>query len=335
MDPLVFEPFFRPMVWGGRRLEKYLGARLPAEGTFGEAWMLSAQSLHVSRVAEGPLQETLLSELWAKRGEELAGHRVDSRSPFPLLIKVLDCQDLLSIQVHPNDEIAARLRPGELGKTEAWVILQADPGSRIYAGLRQGVTRAQLERHLDAGTVAECLHSFVPQPGQCVFLPAGLVHAVGGGVLMAEVQQSSDITFRLFDWNRLGTDGKPRALHRDEALQSINWSAGPLQPTTGDPIANVPAGSRGERLVGCPYFTIDRFGLGSPLDMPYARQLSIWMVLEGAAELAGPAAGYSRRFRPGETALVPATAGPLRWTPEGDGKVTLLGVLVPTSVTGG
>jgi len=329
MDPLGFEPFFRPMVWGGRRLERYLGARLPAEGPFGEAWMLSAQSLHVSRVAEGPLQGTLLSDLWASHGQQLVGRNIDSRAPFPLLIKILDCQDLLSIQVHPNDAIAARLRPGELGKTEAWVILQAEPGSRIYAGLRPGVTREQLERHLDVGTVAECLHSFVPVKGQCVFLPAGVVHAVGGGVLMAEVQQSSDVTFRLFDWNRLGTDGKPRTLHRNEALQSIDWSAGPLQPTLGDPLPAMPAGSRGERLVACSYFTSDRFQMGSPLDLPFTQRLSIWTVLEGVARLSSQETGYSRPFRPGETVLVPATAGPLQWAPVETCNATLLGVLVP------
>lgn len=328
MDPLVFEPFFRPMVWGGRRLEQYLGARLPAEGAFGEAWMLSAQSLHVSRVAEGPMQGMLLADLWTAQGREITGRNVDARSPFPLLIKVLDCQDLLSIQVHPNDQIAACLRPGELGKTEAWVILQADAGSRIYAGLQPGVTRAELERHLDTGTVAECLHSFVPQKGQCVFLPAGVVHAVGGGVLMAEVQQSSDITYRLFDWNRVGPDGKLRALHRDEALQSIDWSAGPLQPTTGGPIKGLASGNVGERLVDCPYFTIDRFQLGSPMNLPFAQQASIWIALEGAVQLSGSSTGYSRRFRPGETVLVPATAGPLQWTPVESGPATLLGVSI-------
>jgi mannose-6-phosphate isomerase len=303
--------------------------------------MLSAQSLHVSRVAEGPWQGMPLSELWARQGEPLTGRKATTAGPFPLLLKILDCQQLLSVQVHPNDQIARQLRPGELGKTEAWVVLEADPTARVYAGLRPGTTRQQLEQHLDAGTVAECLHEFTPQKGQCLFLPAGIVHAVGGGVLMAEVQQTSDVTFRLFDWNRPGPDGKPRALHRQEALLAIDWSAGPVGPTTPRPIAPLPRGVRGERLVACPHFSIDRFELTAgllpmpipvestgTLDLPYPQQLSLWMLLEGAAMLVGKTSGYRRTVRQGETVLVPATAGDLCWA-SGAGVTTLLGIPVP------
>jgi hypothetical protein len=197
--PLVFEPYFRAQVWGGRRLQERLGKRLPLDGRFGESWEISAHEHHVSRVAEGPLQSTPLSDLWRERGGELVGQGSKIASKFPLLIKYLDCHELLSVQVHPTDELARELIGDESGKTEAWVIIEAEPTARIYAGLRPGVTRDVLQKHLDAGTVAECLHSFVPRAGDCVFLPAGTVHAVGGGVLMAEVQQTSDATFRLFD----------------------------------------------------------------------------------------------------------------------------------------
>jgi mannose-6-phosphate isomerase len=329
MDPLVFEPYFRPQVWGDRRLQTQLGMTLPPEGRFGEAWTLSAQSLHVSRVAEGPLQGILLSELWATHARELAGTSRAGDTPFPLLVKILDCEELLSIQVHPNDEIARQLRPGELGKTEAWVVIEADPGARIYAGLRPGTSRADLERHLDAGTLAECLHSFTPQRGQCVFLPAGVVHAVGGGLLVAEVQQSSDVTFRLFDWNRRGPDGKPRDLHRHEALASIDWNAGPVDPVAGVPLVSLPPGNSGQRLVENRYFAIDRYRLAAPLDLPYPGRLSIWMVLEGAPLLASET-GYRRPFVAGETVLVPASAPPLRWLPSGkSASATVLGVPVP------
>jgi mannose-6-phosphate isomerase len=329
MEPLVFEPYFRPQIWGGRRLERFMGRTLPGEGTFGEAWTLSAQSLHVSRVAEGPHQGMSLADLWTTHREELLGREVDREAPFPLLFKYLDCQELLSIQVHPSDEIAARLRPGELGKTEAWLILEADPTARIYAGLAPGVTQRDVEHHLAAGTLEQCLHSFVPQPGQCVFLKAGTVHAVGGGVLMAEVQQSSDATFRLYDWNRVGPDGKPRTLHIDESLASIDWSAGPVAPAVGTSLSGMPGGVRGERLVECPYFSIDRFVLGEPLDVPYAGQLSAWMVVEGSLELASPTSGYCRLCRCGETLLLPATSPDLRWKPEGT-RATVLGVLMST-----
>lgn len=327
LEPLVFAPYFRPQVWGGRRLERYLGQPLPGKGGFGEAWVLSAQSLHVSRVAEGPLQATRLDELWAARQDKLTGSSRGTAAQFPLLFKYLDCQDLLSIQVHPTDEIATRLRPGELGKTEAWVVLEADPTARIYAGLRPGVTRADVQHGLEDGTLAECLHSFVPRKGDCIFLAAGTVHAVGGGVLIAEVQQSSDATFRLFDWNRVGADGKPRALHRDEALASIDFSAGPVMPVEGEPIQGLPKGVCGRRLVACRYFSLDRFELSGPLALPYCNRLSMWMVLEGMAVLSNESIGYRRHCHRGEMVLVPACASQCFWMP--DGPVTLLGVLGP------
>ena len=326
MKPFVFDPYFRPQVWGGRRLEEYLGRPLPGPGGYGEAWVLSGQTHHVSRVVEGPLAGTPLTELWAQRAEELLGRPPARPQPFPLLFKYLDCEELLSIQVHPDDALAQRLRPGELGKTEAWIVLAAAPAARVYAGLCEGVARAEIERRLADGTLAECLHSFVPEPGQCLFLPAGTVHAVGGGVLMAEVQQSSDCTFRLFDWNRPGPDGKLRALHVEEALQAIDWSAGPVRPARGRPLEHLPAPCRGERLVECAHFAIDRVRLAGPMALPDARPLAVWMLLSGEAELSG--ADYRRRFRQGETVLVPATAGPLRWTPQSAEPPTLLAVPV-------
>ena len=315
------------MVWGGQRLGALLGRPLPGEGHFGEAWMLSAQPLHVSRVAEGPWKGSLLTDLWSSHAAEIAGQPQAAAGPFPLLIKFLDCRQLLSIQVHPNDQIARRLGAGEMGKTEAWIVLDAEPDGRIYAGLRQGTTREDLQRQLDAGTLAQSLQAISPNKGDCVFLPAGIVHAVGGGVLLAEVQQTSDATFRLFDWNRLGADGKPRTLHRDEALQSIDWSAGPVHPAVGSPLPGLAPGNRGQRLVACPYFTLDRFTLAAPSDLPSGR-LSIWIVIEGQVELRGQESGYRRLFHRGETVLVPAASGACRWTPT-EGSATLLGVLVP------
>ena len=330
MDPLVFEPYFRPQVWGGRMLETYLGCTLPGPGGFGEAWVLSAQELHVSRVVGGPFQGSLLTDLWRSHRVEIVGGKLLGDSPFPLLIKFLDCRELLSIQVHPSNAIALELGVGELGKTEAWVVLHAEPDARIYAGLLPGVTRRDLETRLDAGTLADCLHGFTPKPGDCVFLPAGVVHAVGGGVLMAEVQQSSDATFRLFDWNRPGPDGRPRKLHRDQALRSIDWSAGPVNPVACQPIDGLSPGVRGDRLVTCDYFTLNRYQLTASFDLPSPTPFSIWMVLQGNVRLSGPSANYQRDLRPGNTILIPATAPPLRWSPAVSGEeVTLLGSMIP------
>jgi mannose-6-phosphate isomerase len=329
MDPLVFRPYLRPMVWGGRRLGEHFGKPLPESGTFGESWEVSAHPHHVSRVAEGPLRDVALTDLCATHRRELFGDQVPADGLFPLLIKLLDCHELLSIQVHPTDALAHRLSGERFGKTEAWVVLDVAPGGRIYAGLRPGVTRAELGRHLEAGTLDQCLHAFAPMPGDCVFLKAGTVHAVGGGVVLAEVQQSSDATFRLFDWNRLGPDGAPRPLHIRESLEAIDWSLGPVAPVVGTPIAGTPAGSRGERLVRSPYFSLDRYHVGGPLDLPDPGRLSIWIISEGAAELVG-AGGYRRPFRRGETVLVPASADRLTWRPRDPSQpAALLAVSLP------
>ena len=325
MDPLVFEPYFRPQIWGGRRLAQRLGKPLPADGRFGESWEISAHRHYVTRVAEGPQQGLGLDELWCTRRVELVGpgSPLAAAEAFPVLLKYLDCAELLSVQVHPSDAIAQQIIPGERGKTEAWVVVEAAPTGRIYAGLKPGVTRPILERHLDAGTVDQCLHQFRPQPGDCVFLAAGTVHAVGGGVLMAEIQQSSDATFRLFDWNRLGDDGRPRKLHRAESLASIDWSAGPVAPAVPRALADLPPGVRGERLAACEHFTLDRYAVGGVWPLPAAGRLALWTVLSGAAELSG-AGGYRRTFTVGQSLLTPATAGPLSWQPAAAAPAILL-----------
>src|SRR5262249_51812411 len=163
--------------------------------------------------------------------DELLG----SASPdeFPLLVKYLDCADRLSVQVHPDDDLAPRLCGERHGKTEAWVVLEAEPTATVWAGLLPGVTRRDLESALPAGRVGDGLHFFTPQVGQFLFLPAGTVHATGGGILLAEVQQSSDATLRLWDWGRLGSDGRPRTLHVEQALQAIDWTRGPVAPIGG------------------------------------------------------------------------------------------------------
>lgn len=335
MEPLIFEHYARLQVWGARRLETHLGKALPDEGTFGESWEVSAHPHHVSRVAEGPLAGKLLTDLWRNSSRELAGPGPLPET-FPLLIKLLDCHEQLSVQVHPSDQIAAQLLPGERGKTEAWVILAAEPGGRIYAGLKPGVERADLQRHLAAGSVADCLHSFTPRAGDCVFLPAGTVHAVGGGVVMAEVQQSSDATFRLFDWNRPGPDGQPRALHVEQSLGSIRWDAGPTGPVRPEPLPAIAGQTTAEQLVKCPYFNLHRFRARQAFANPYTGQLSIWMVIGGQAELTTDG-GYQRTLRSGQTVMIPATTDGARWLPAAasshareTAEITLLGITLPT-----
>ncbi len=226
--PLRFESFLRPMVWGGRLLER-LGKKLPTPETYGESWEVSAHPLAPSMVAEGPWAGTRLTTLMHEQRTALLGEAADDFPIFPWLFKFLDAHDWLSVQVHPDENSVKQLWPGEGPKNEAWFVLDVKPGSRIYAGLLPGVGKKELTAALSQGTVAECLWSFEPRAGDFLYLQAGTVHAVGGGVLLAEIQQTSDATFRLFDWNRRDTQGNSRKLHIEESLASIDWELGPVR----------------------------------------------------------------------------------------------------------
>lgn len=329
MEPLVFEPYLRPMVWGGRSLGDRLGKPLPGPGTFGESWEISAHPHHVSRVASGPRRGQSLDDLCRESPEALFGPFSPRDGRFPLLIKYLDVQDWLSIQVHPDDRLAPALAGEPLGKTEAWVVIAADPAARVYTGFRPGVDRAEVERRIADGTLAEALHGFAPRPGDCLFLPAGTPHAAGGGLVLAEVQQTSDATFRLYDWDRVGPDGKRRDLHISEALAATNWEAGPVRPTQPAPIPGEPAG---ERLVACDQFIMDRFRLTAPLPLAPRGRLSLWMVLDGAAELRSEGAA-PLPLGLGQTALVPASCPPHDLVPGPSGAATLLRVTLPDPET--
>lgn len=320
--PLHFESYLRPMVWGGRRLAS-LGKSLPGDQPYGEAWEISDHASHSSRVGHGPLAGHTLRQLMRERRSELLGRAANGQSTFPLLVKLLDANDWLSVQVHPDDEAVRRLWPGEGGKTEAWFVLDAAPDSRIYAGLKPGVDEPQLRQALACGRVADCLHSFTPRPGDCLFLRAGTVHAVGGGVLMAEVQQTSDATFRLFDWNRRDANGRSRALHIEQALACIDWKQGPVQPVTVADFGKPPSG-KAERLplVECPYFTLEYLRGGEPFSCGSDRAC-ILTVVSGAGRL--ETAAGAEEVAAGDTWLLPASAGEAQLTPRPG-----LGVLLAT-----
>lgn len=219
-QPIRFKPIYQSRVWGGRRMATRLGATLPDDTTpFGEAWTVSDRPEAQSTTAD----DTSLHELWTHHREAVFGQALlSATSPtYPLLMKILDACDDLSIQVHPPASMATALK-GE-PKTEMWFIAHADPGAKIYAGLKPGVTQADFEAALQNGTVAEVVHVIEARTGDCLFIPSGRVHAIGAGLLIYEIQQNSDTTYRVFDWNRVGLDGKPRALHVQESLQSIDF----------------------------------------------------------------------------------------------------------------
>jgi len=312
-EPIAFEPFLRPQVWGGRDLADRLGKRLPDDRAYGESWEISGHPDHITLASTAPWSGQPLDELWAAHASEWTAGQATGAEPFPLLLKWLDCHDLLSVQVHPDDRLAGELRGERYGKTEAWVVTAVSPSGRIFAGLRPGITRSDLDRHLADGTVADCLHSFTPRPGDCLFIPAGTVHAVGGGVLMAEVQQSSDATFRLFDWNRPGTDGRPRPLHIDESLQAIRWEAGPVDPVVPRVVREELSGALRERLVDCAQFRMERWTLADgTLAHPFPSELSLVVALNGSGAFQ-TADDTPRTIATGQSLLVPAGADRLTW----------------------
>ena len=254
ISPLQFNPILKSIRWGGTRLGTVLGKPIGAATDCAESWEVVDHGNDQSIVTRGPFAGWSLNRLVKEQGRALLGRHADSRQ-FPLLIKFLDAQDRLSVQVHPNDEQAAKYVPGENGKTEAWVVIDAERDSRLYAGLKQGIDRAELRRHVEAGTVSQCLHSFRVGAGDCVSIPAGTVHAIGEGVLLAEVQQSSDLTFRLDDWGRVGADGRPRELHIAQALECVDFERGPVDPVVPRPDAETNI----EELVRTDCFVMRRY----------------------------------------------------------------------------
>jgi mannose-6-phosphate isomerase len=312
MWPLQFQPILKRIRWGGRRLGTVLGKPIGDANDYAESWEIADCGPDQSLVAEGPFAGWTLSRLVADKRTALFGSD-RGRAHFPLLIKFLDCNDRLSVQVHPNDEQARRMGRGENGKTEAWVILEARPDSRIYAGLKPGVDRRSLERHLDAGTVEECLHSFPARAGDCVFVPAGTVHTLGEGILLAETQQSSDVTFRLFDWGRVGPDGKPRPLHREESLACIDFDRGPVNPIA--PRVVVAGTEQVEELVRSNYFVLRRRTLSHPAVIEPEGRFRVLIPLAGQVDVRGD--GYQKHLRLGDTLLVPAAMTSLTLSPVG------------------
>jgi mannose-6-phosphate isomerase len=286
-QPIVFEPLFMERLWGGRRLESLFGKRLPPTARIGESWEIVDREDAQSVVHEGPLQGLTLNELWTQHRDTVFGPGLPEAPRFPLLFKLLDAQERLSVQVHPRPENAASL--GGEPKTEMWYVLDALLESDLYAGLKRGVTRAAFELALREGRVAEMIHHLPIKAGDAIFIPSGRIHAIGTGNVIFEVQQNSDTTYRVFDWNRLGLDGQPRALHIEESLQSIDFED--FEP------ALIPAGQ--EQLVACAFFDVEKWTLPAPRPSN-GGGFAIFCVAGGRVECGG------REFHRGEFFLVPA-----------------------------
>ena len=323
--PLSFVPILKERIWGGRRLATQLGKPLPPQGDFGESWELSDYGDDISVVADGPLAGTTLRDLLADQPDALVGRTARSGDRFPLLVKFIDAHQTLSVQVHPDHAVAQALRPGQSGKTECWVVVHADPGAALCCGLRPGVDRDALQTALREGAIEPCLHRVPVRAGDCVFVRAGTVHTIGAGLVVAEIQETSDLTFRLFDWNRVDPHGRARALHVDESLRSIDFELGPVDPVR--PRECTHPSARHEQLVACDRFLIDRWHVATQADLPHEQgRARILMVVDGHGTLRY-GHGATRALARGQTLLVPASVTPL--TLQASETLVVLDVRVP------
>jgi len=327
--PLRFEPLFRPYIWGGRRLETVLHKQIPSEGIWAESWEIVDHGTDQSIVDRGPYAGKSLRALIELAPRAVIGENASKNDQLPLLLKYLDCQRVLSVQVHPDDNYAAKMSPPDLGKTEAWYVVEACDDSLIYAGLKEGVGRVELAKAIANGDIESCLHSFHPKLGDCVFIPAGTVHALGAGLIVAEIQQASDTTFRLYDWNRLGADNKPRPLHVDEALEVIDFNIGPIFPVKPSPVTTSPVTTSGfTNLVTCDRFVLDEvrsilkgFSLGGQFAIATVARGNATIKKSGGADLnnAYPEASLSV----GQSVLIPASIKSIDLTVEPNAIVLL------------
>ena len=312
MNPLQLKPILKQIRWGGTRLGTVLRKNIGNASDVAESWEVVDHGTDQSIVTQGEFAGKTLSELVKNHAAELFGG--SRRSQFPLLIKFLDATDRLSLQVHPNDQQALKYDPTENGKTEAWVILETTPESKLWLGLKAGVTRERVREALFADRIEEVVHEIVPEPGDCFFVSAGTVHAIGEGILLAEVQQSSDLTFRMHDWGRVGTDGQPRQLHLEESLDCIDFKSG-LQ-TAAVPRVVATGDHHIEELVSCPYFRIQRHRAQARCTLSATGRFSILMMLDGS--LSYQAGKSNESLNKGETILIPASSSDLELHPHED-----------------
>jgi len=298
--PITFRPIFKERVWGGRNLERLYKKPLPSGVPIGESWEISDRPGDVTVIANGPLAGNDLHWLMEHHSKKILGDAQSARGRFPLLIKILDAKETLSLQVHPPAHKAAEL--GGEAKTEMWFIADAKPSAQLYVGLKRGVTRDEFERKIKTGEVADCFHRVSAKPGDAMLLPSGRVHAIGGGLVIFEIQQNSDTTYRVFDWNRVGLDGKPRALHIAESLASIDFED--FEPSIISSSANkTPSATP---LVDCSLFKVDVQHARKEESVHFAAgKLRIIGLLNGRATVSG--GKESVEIKAGEFCLVPAS----------------------------
>lgn len=322
--PLRFEPIYQYRPWGGRRLADLLTAPLPNDDPIGEAWILSDRDGHRSQVVNGTLKGWTISQLMEQSPDLLLGKLAQRFRRFPLLLKFLDAREMLSVQAHPADAHTDLLPAGETGKTEAWVVLEAGTESSIYAGLKPGSTADDLRRALTNGTVADHLVCFTPKPGDGVFLPAGTVHSLGGDVVVFEIQENSDVTFRLYDWDHVDAKtGQRRALQVDQAMACIDFTQGAVGPVA--PVVEATTPVWRERLFLREHFRLWRLRGEAPFTVGAVGTPRVLVCIEGSGEIEHSGATYA--VGKGDVLLLPAVVGACVFRPSL--AVSLLEIALP------
>ena len=293
--PLKFRPIFKERIWGGQQLRHSFNKDIPADTKIGESWELADVGPDKSVITNGPLAGETIASAIEKLGKDITGQD-NYAPPFPLLIKILDAQDDLSVQVHPDLETCKRTGKGD-PKTECWYIIDAQQGAAIYKGLKPGVSKEQFAAAREDGTVADLLNKIVVEPGQCHFLPSGTAHAIGKGLLIAEIQQPSDTTYRVFDWNRTDADGNPRQLHIADAIESINFDQSP---------ADLTVGVLG-RLVDSEEFKVDQSNMNAEEELLFSPgQMKVITIIYGQGTIEANET-ETTTFTKGDCILIPAS----------------------------
>ena len=324
--PLRFEPLYQYRPWGGRRLGHLLAAPLPADEPIGEAWLLSDRDDYPSRVADGPLRGKTIAELAVRSPDELLGNVWGRFERFPLLLKFLDVNEPLSVQVHPSDTDASLIPTGETGKTEAWVVMENGPGARIFAGLKRTLTTQAMRQAIAAGTVAHELAEILPTPGDAILICAGTVHSLAD-VVVLEIQQNSDVTFRLYDWDHIDPKtAQRRPLQVDQALACMDFAKQAVQPLTPRLIERRPV--LREKLIQCDQFAATRSSGHIPFIVGKAETPRVLVCLAGNGHL--EYAGHIYTFRRGDVLLLPAVVGACLCRPHGT--ISMLEISLPQRI---
>lgn len=304
-QPLIFTPYLSETIWGGQRLSTRLGKKLPPDTLIGESWELSALAGRETIVADGPLKGIALGTLFTQNATSLVGPHISGSVSFPLLVKFIDARDRLSIQVHPDDSYA-RSRLGQpYGKTECWYIVDAGTDGTLGIGFKEDVTEKQLRYAIEKNTIGQLLNTVKVRSGEVFFIPAGTVHSILADLLIYEIQQSSDVTFRLYDWQRKDADGNSRPLSIDEGIAATTF----LKRDTYriDPLAIPHKQYRHAVRALCDFFVLEEFNCDHPASfiLPMRSSCRILSVLRGSMEIAGE--GFMRKIRKGTTFLLPAS----------------------------